>query len=72
MTEQMVCPTENGRQVVLTTPNVEYNCLFPTLPAGQLRHRDHRLEGTCTEFKQWADGITKRFANAVRFQPIGT
>jgi 3' terminal RNA ribose 2'-O-methyltransferase Hen1 len=37
-------------RVVVTTPNVEYNALFQTLPAGALRHRDHRFEWTRTEF----------------------
>jgi 3' terminal RNA ribose 2'-O-methyltransferase Hen1 len=58
--------------IVLTTPNTEYNCLFPTLPAGQLRHRDHRFEWTRAEFKQWTEGIASRFGYAVRFQPVGT
>jgi len=58
--------------IVLTTPNAEYNCLFPTLPAGQLRHRDHRFEWTRAEFTKWAEGIAKRFGYAVRFQPVGT
>src|SRR5207248_5915990 len=30
--------------VILTTPNVEYNVKFESLPAGKLRHRDHRFE----------------------------
>jgi 3' terminal RNA ribose 2'-O-methyltransferase Hen1 len=30
--------------VVLTTPNVEYNVKWQTLPAGKLRHKDHRFE----------------------------
>ena len=32
--------------VVVTTPNAEYNAHFETLPAGALRHRDHRFEWT--------------------------
>src|SRR3984893_7282358 len=32
--------------VVVTTPNVEYNVKFETLPAGVFRHRDHRFEWT--------------------------
>jgi 3' terminal RNA ribose 2'-O-methyltransferase Hen1 len=58
--------------IVLTTPNAEYNCLFPTLPAGQLRHRDHRFEWTRAEFTKWAEGIAARFGYSVRFQPVGT
>jgi 3' terminal RNA ribose 2'-O-methyltransferase Hen1 len=57
--------------VVVTTPNEEYNSLFPTLPAGQLRHRDHRFEWTRKEFAQWADGIASRFGYSVHIQPVG-
>ena len=32
--------------VIVTTPNVEYNVRFETLPAGTMRHRDHRFEWT--------------------------
>ena len=37
--------------VVVTTPNAEYNAHFETLPAGALRHRDHRFEWTRAEFR---------------------
>jgi 3' terminal RNA ribose 2'-O-methyltransferase Hen1 len=57
--------------VVVTTPNAEYNQLFPTLPAGQFRHRDHRFEWSRAEFFQWADRIANRFGYTVRTQPIG-
>ena len=32
--------------VVVTTPNAEYNALFPNLAAGAFRHPDHRFEWT--------------------------
>ena len=32
--------------VDLTTPNAEYNVKWPSLPAGQFRHQDHRFEWT--------------------------
>jgi 3' terminal RNA ribose 2'-O-methyltransferase Hen1 len=57
--------------VVLTTPNVEYNGLFPTLPAGRLRHRDHRFEWTRAEFRSWAEGNASRFEYAVEILPVG-
>jgi 3' terminal RNA ribose 2'-O-methyltransferase Hen1 len=57
--------------VVVTTPNVEYNALFPTLPAGKLRHRDHRFEWTRSEFDTWANRIDSRFGYNVRIQPVG-
>ncbi|HWA96379.1 MAG TPA: 3' terminal RNA ribose 2'-O-methyltransferase Hen1 [Terracidiphilus sp.] len=57
--------------VVVTTPNAEYNSLFPTLPAGQFRHRDHRFEWTRGEFEKWAKCVAERFGYTVRFQPVG-
>ena len=44
--EEAVFGIANPRAVIVTTPNVEYNTLFPGLPAGTLRHRDHRFEWT--------------------------
>jgi len=58
--------------VVLTTPNVEYNALFETLPAGKLRHKDHRFEWTRAQFANWADAIAGRYGYEVRLLPVGT
>jgi 3' terminal RNA ribose 2'-O-methyltransferase Hen1 len=57
--------------VVLTTPNVEYNARFESLPAGSLRHRDHRFEWTREEFRTWAGGAAERNGYTVSFRPIG-
>jgi len=57
--------------VVLTTPNAEYNVRWPTLPAGNFRHRDHRFEWTRAEFHAWATRVAGRFGYAVRFAPVG-
>lgn len=57
--------------VVVTTPNAEYNVLFPSLPAGRLRHRDHRFEWTREELRRWAEGVAGRFGYEVRFAPVG-
>ena len=57
--------------VVLTTPNREYNVQWPSLPAGHLRHRDHRFEWTRAEFQAWARGVAERFGYAVAFSPVG-
>lgn len=59
------------RTVVITTPNVEYNPKFETLPAGQFRHKDHRFEWTRTQFQAWASHIGARFGYTARFLPIG-
>jgi hypothetical protein len=57
--------------IVITSPNAEYNSLFPTLPAGKLRHRDHRFEWTRQEFTQWAESVAEKFGYTVRTQPVG-
>lgn len=58
-------------RVVLTTPNVEYNELFEGLPAGALRHRDHRFEWTRAEFAAWAEGVAARHGYDVELSGIG-
>jgi hypothetical protein len=57
--------------VIVTTPNVEYNGKFETLPAGKMRHKDHRFEWTRNEFQSWAAGIANRYGYCVRFLPVG-
>ncbi len=57
--------------VVMTTPNVEYNVKFDGLPAGKLRHKDHRFEWTRDEFQRWASGAAERFGYSVRLAPVG-
>jgi 3' terminal RNA ribose 2'-O-methyltransferase Hen1 len=57
--------------VIVTTPNVEYNVRFESLPQGSLRHRDHRFEWARQEFGAWADGVAERFGYAVARHGIG-
>lgn len=57
--------------VVLTTPNVEYNVKWESLPAGKLRHKDHRFEWSRAEFQAWATRIGERFGYSARFLPVG-
>jgi 3' terminal RNA ribose 2'-O-methyltransferase Hen1 len=57
--------------VVVTTPNGEYNELYPTLAAGRFRHPDHRFEWTRDQLGQWAAGICERHGYSVEFRPIG-
>ena len=59
------------KAIVMTTPNQEYNAKFPSLPAGQFRHPDHRFEWTREQFEQWARKQAQRFGYDVRFDAIG-
>ncbi len=69
--ERVVFEFAHPQQVIVTTPNIEYNVRFLTLPAGQLRHRDHRFEWTRTEFQDWANRVAERFGYSVEFNGIG-
>jgi hypothetical protein len=57
--------------VVVTTPNAEYNELFPGLAAGATRHRDHRFEWTRAEFTDWAAGVAAGHGYQVAVSGIG-
>ena len=69
--ERVVFEFARPGTVVVTTPNVEYNVRFETLPAGKLRHRDHRFEWTRAEFAAWAGRVAERFGYGVRVEPVG-
>src|SRR5215471_3340759 len=69
--ERVLFEFAKPRTVVLTTPNREYNVTWETLPAGQLRHPDHRFEWTRKEFQDWARAVAGRFGYDVRFLPVG-
>jgi 3' terminal RNA ribose 2'-O-methyltransferase Hen1 len=57
--------------VIVTTPNSEFNATFEHLPAGTMRHPDHRFEWTRAEFAQWATRVADEHGYAVRFLPVG-
>ncbi len=57
--------------VVVTTPNAEYNVRWETLPAGHVRHGDHRFEWDRAEFRSWAEQVAERYGYTVAFAPVG-
>lgn len=59
------------RTVVVTTPNVEFNVRFENLPAGKLRHRDHRFEWTRDQFRAWSGRVAESHGYDARFLPVG-
>jgi 3' terminal RNA ribose 2'-O-methyltransferase Hen1 len=69
--ERVLFEFARPKTVVITTPNVDYNEKFEDLPAGKLRHSDHRFEWTRKEFAQWANTITDRFGYSVEFFSVG-
>ncbi|MGW7751846.1 3' terminal RNA ribose 2'-O-methyltransferase Hen1 [Streptomyces violaceusniger] len=69
--EHAVFGAARPKAVVVTTPNVEYNVRWETLPAGRMRHGDHRFEWTREEFRAWAEQAAQRHGYAVEFRPVG-
>ncbi|MFF3859236.1 3' terminal RNA ribose 2'-O-methyltransferase Hen1 [Streptomyces sp. NPDC002209] len=69
--EYAVFGSARPRTVLVTTPNVEYNVRWETLPAGHVRHGDHRFEWTRAEFRTWAGGVAERYGYAAEFAPVG-
>ncbi|MFF0161163.1 3' terminal RNA ribose 2'-O-methyltransferase Hen1 [Streptomyces sp. NPDC005263] len=69
--EYSVFGAARPRTVLVTTPNVEYNVRWESLPAGHVRHGDHRFEWTREEFRSWADTVAERHGYDVAFVPVG-
>jgi 3' terminal RNA ribose 2'-O-methyltransferase Hen1 len=69
--EYAVFDVARPRTVLVTTPNVEYNVRWESLPAGHVRHGDHRFEWTREEFRAWAGKVAARHGYGVDFRPVG-
>ncbi|KOU22410.1 methyltransferase type 12 [Streptomyces sp. WM6372] len=69
--EYAVFGAARPRTVLVTTPNVEYNVRWETLPAGHVRHGDHRFEWNREEFSGWAASVAGRHGYEVAFVPVG-
>ncbi|MFJ3984839.1 3' terminal RNA ribose 2'-O-methyltransferase Hen1 [Streptomyces fungicidicus] len=69
--EYAVFGAARPRTVLVTTPNVEYNVRWESLPAGHARHGDHRFEWTREEFRAWSRMIAERHGYDVEFAPVG-
>ena len=69
--ERNVFAFARPKTIVLTTPNVEYNALWPSLSAGTLRHRDHRFEWTRSEFVAWATRVAETYGYTLQISGVG-
>lgn len=58
------------QQLIITTPNSEYNVLYGLGP-GEYRESDHKFEWSRQKFQQWARGIAARTCYRVTFSGIG-
>ncbi|XP_038571133.1 small RNA 2'-O-methyltransferase [Micropterus salmoides] len=55
--------------VIVSTPNSEFNPLFPGLTG--FRHSDHKFEWTRAEFKSWALKVCLEYGYEVDFTGVG-
>ncbi|MDQ0937668.1 3' terminal RNA ribose 2'-O-methyltransferase Hen1 [Streptomyces turgidiscabies] len=69
--EYAVFGAARPRTVLVTTPNVEYNVRWESLPAGHSRHSDHRFEWTRQEFRAWAATVAERHGYEAEFVAVG-
>ena len=59
------------KAVIVTTPNAEYNALFPNLAPGAFRHPDHRFEWTREQFRTWVKSIENVYGYHAELRDIG-
>jgi 3' terminal RNA ribose 2'-O-methyltransferase Hen1 len=69
--EQAVFGAAQPAMVIITTPNADYNPTWESLPAGAMRHRDHRFEWSRSAFEAWAGRVADVYGYEVAFAPIG-
>ncbi|MGB4777600.1 3' terminal RNA ribose 2'-O-methyltransferase Hen1 [Microbacterium sp.] len=69
--EDAVFAGASPSSVIVTTPNADYNALYPALEHGRFRHDDHRFEWTRAEFREWADAVAARRGYTVELRPVG-
>ncbi|CAL8306263.1 unnamed protein product [Lota lota] len=55
--------------VIVSTPNVEFNPLFPRMPG--FRNPDHKFEWTRAEFQSWALNACGRYGYEAEFTGVG-
>ncbi len=58
------------KTIVLSTPNREYNAVWPGLK-NNLRHPEHRFEWTRAEFRAWAERVSAEYGYGVTLSGIG-
>jgi 3' terminal RNA ribose 2'-O-methyltransferase Hen1 len=69
--ERVVFGEAHPAAVVVTTPNADYNALFPKLAAGAFRHPDHRFEWTRAQFEAWAEKVGSTYGYRPVISGIG-
>ncbi|WP_280666325.1 MULTISPECIES: 3' terminal RNA ribose 2'-O-methyltransferase Hen1 [unclassified Kitasatospora] len=69
--EHAVLGAARPSTVIVTTPNAEYNVRWESLPAGHVRHADHRFEWDRSQFRAWAQRVAAQYGYTVSLRPVG-
>ncbi len=70
LVERAVFSSMRPNQVIITTPNQEYNKVHD-MPNGVFRHPDHRFEWNRQKFEKWSNALALRQGYTTTFFPIG-
>lgn len=69
--EKIVFGYLNTKNVLISTPNSEYNNVYMPENSDSFRHEDHRFEWNREEFKNWVEKICNNFNYNADFFGIG-
>jgi hypothetical protein len=69
--EKVVFGAARPATVIVSTPNADYNALFPNLKAGAMRHPDHRFEWSRAAFAAWTDRVCAAFGYTAEISGVG-
>jgi 3' terminal RNA ribose 2'-O-methyltransferase Hen1 len=69
--EKVVFGAARPATVIVSTPNADYNALFPKLRAGAFRHPDHRFEWSRAQFRAWTQRIGEAWGYVAELSGIG-
>jgi len=69
--EKVVFGAARPATLIVSTPNADYNALFPNLKAGAMRHPDHRFEWSRAAFAAWTDRVCAAFGYTAEISGVG-
>ena len=70
--EKVIFKYARPKNVIITTPNKDYNNCYENLDDSKLRHKDHRFEWTKDEFISWCKKIETDYGYSFRYNEIGS
>ena len=69
--EKVLFKFARPKNIIISTPNKEYNKHYGNLFEGDIRHKDHRFEWTRSEFVTWAEKVASCYGYSVKFIQVG-